>query len=117
MDRAIRPGFQEISDITVREAWERLQDVSGKNGAALIDVRERDEFAEGHALAAVNIPLSELRGREGEVPPDRDVLLICHSGQRSLFAARYLRQHGVARVFNVDGGTDAWEQARLPMER
>lgn len=116
----MRPGFQEIPEITVRQAWERLQEPNGENGengAVLIDVRERDEFAEGHALPAVSLPLSELRGRESEVPRDRDVLLICHLGERSLYAARHLLRQGVTRVFNVDGGTDAWGHARLPMAR
>ena len=113
----MRPGFQEIPEITVRQAWERLQEPNGEHRAVLIDVRERDEFAEGHAVPAVNLPLSELRGREAEVPGDRDVLLICHLGQRSLYAARHLLRQGVTRVFNVDGGTDAWEHARLPMAR
>jgi rhodanese-related sulfurtransferase len=107
-----------IPEISVREAWQRLTaEGEPKSRPALVDVREAWEYAQGHAARAINIPLSELQAREGEVPRDRDVLLICHVGQRSFVAARFLRNQGVERVVNVDGGTDAWEAAGLPMER
>ncbi len=117
MQRMTQPGPPNIPEISVREAWHRMQAETSSGGPVLLDVREREEYVAGHAASAVNIPLSELRDREAEVPRDRDVLLICHVGQRSLFAARYLRAQGIERVFNVDGGTDAWEYARQPMER
>jgi rhodanese-related sulfurtransferase len=107
-----------IPEITVREAYARLTaPADDRQPPALIDVRERDEYAEGHAAGALSLPLSELQVRVGEVPRDRDVLLICHLGQRSMFAAQYLRQQGIERVFNVDGGTDEWERAHLPRAR
>src|SRR5258708_20093730 len=109
----------QIPEITVREAWQRLEAGADepKSVPTLVDVREAWEYAQGHAARAVNIPLSELQARAGEVPRDRDILLICHVGQRSFAAARFLRNQGVERVINVDGGTEAWEAARLPMER
>lgn len=116
MQRTTRPGQPSIPEISAREAWQRMQTEKAPESPVLIDVREPDEYAYGHAASAVNIPLSVLRGREDEVPRDRDVLLICHIGERSLYAAHHLRAIGVERVFNVDGGTDAWEAARLPME-
>jgi rhodanese-related sulfurtransferase len=106
-----------IPEITVREAWQRLEADEPKSVPTLVDVREAWEYAQGHAARAVNIPLSELQARAGEVPRDRDVLLICQVGQRSFAAARFLRNQGVERVINVDGGTEAWEAARLPMEQ
>jgi len=117
-DAPRRHASRPIPEIPVREAYARLMaSADDRQPAVLIDVRERDEYAEGHAAGAVNLPLSELRVRAGEVPRDRDVLLICHLGQRSMFAAKYLRHQGVDRVVNVDGGTEEWERARLPMER
>jgi len=106
-----------IPQISVRAAQQRLAEPEGEPEPALIDVREIWEFEQGRAAGAVNIPLSQFRTRAGEVPRDRDVLFICHIGQRSQTAARFCRQLGVARVFNVEGGTEAWEQAKLPMER
>src|SRR5215470_8676542 len=106
-----------IPEITVREAWQRLANTAAQLPAALIDVREAWEYADGHAAGAISLPLSELQARAGEVPRDRDILLICQVGQRSMVAARFLRQQGVEHVFNVDGGTDAWQAAHLPLER
>lgn len=111
-----------VPEITVHEAWRRLSVPQGGDRAfhapaLLIDVREAWEYANGHAAGALSLPLSELEARAAEVPRDSDVLLICQVGQRSMVAARYLRQRGVPRVTNVDGGTDAWQAARLPLER
>jgi rhodanese-related sulfurtransferase len=56
----------------------------------LLDVREPWEYREGHVPGAQLIPLAELERRVNEVPRDRPILAICHSGQRSLAAAGYL---------------------------
>lgn len=109
----------QVPEISAREAHDRLAQTAAEDELtpALIDVREVWEFRAGHAAGAVNIPLSQFRQRVEEVPRDRDVLFICHVGERSMMAARFARQQGVARAFNVDGGTDAWEAAGLPMEK
>jgi len=83
----------------------------------LLDVREPWEFAEGHVPEARLIPLGELERRVNDVPRDRPVLVICHSGQRSLAAATYLRQLGYPDVSNVDGGTGAWIEQGHPVSR
>jgi rhodanese-related sulfurtransferase len=85
-------------------------------GATLIDVREPQEFAEGHAEGAISIPLSVFTARHQEIPPSGDVLVICHVGQRSLMAAIFMRNQGREHVFNVEGGTEAWEIMKLPMQ-
>ncbi len=107
-------GQPNIPSVTVREAQARLAEP--ESDAVLIDVREVWEYVEVRAQGAKNIPLSELIRRVGEIPHEKDVLLICHTGQRSLSAAAYLQRQGIARVFNVDGGTEEWEQAGLPVE-
>ena len=100
--------------ITVREANTRMQENEGD--ALLLDVREVYEYVPRHPTGAVNIPMSQLQRRIAEVPRDRDVLVICEHGNRSVNVTRFLRAQGVARALNVDGGTEEWEQARLPME-
>jgi rhodanese-related sulfurtransferase len=76
--------------------------------AYLLDVREPDEFAKGHLAGATNLPLSQLRKREAEVPRDRQVWVYCAAGQRAYFAQRLLRQHGVD-AFNLSGGYTTWK--------
>jgi len=69
----------------------------------LLDVRTPPEFAAGHVPDAVNIPVDELRSRQGELPHDREIAVYCQVGQRGYLATRILRQAGFAAV-NVSGG-------------
>lgn len=85
-----------------------------QQGAPLIDVREPDEFASGHARGALNIPLGQLGERLGEIKVDRTVLLVCRSGHRSRRAQGLLRRHHITDTRNVRGGMIAWHAARLP---
>jgi rhodanese-related sulfurtransferase len=103
-----------IASITVQEAWERVN--APKTTAMIVDVRETWEFKQGHARGARNIPLSQLGKRLSEIPVERDILLICRSGNRSLQAAKFLQQQDVERVMNVSGGMLSWEMHRLPVE-
>jgi rhodanese-related sulfurtransferase len=102
-----------VASITVQEAWERV--TSSKTTAMIVDVRETWEYKQGHARGARNIPLSQLGKRLNEIPVDRDILLMCRSGNRSLQAAKFLQQQHVERVVNVSGGMLSWEMHRLPM--
>lgn len=97
--------------IDVREAFAR----AGR-GARLIDVRSAGEFATGHAKGARNVSPAQLRDGAGGLRPDDEILLICASGHRSLREARGLAKRGYAKVFNVGGGTIAWQRAGLPMK-
>ena len=85
-------------------------------GAALIDVREPEEYAEVRAAGAVLVPLGELAERSAELPASGPIYLICRSGGRSQRAAEFLAQSGFD-VLNVAGGTLAWVEAGLPIER
>ena len=71
--------------------------------ALLLDVREPEEFARGHIPDAINLPLSQMRDRYGELPHDRDIWTCCGVGQRSYYATRFLTQHGY-RMRNLSGG-------------
>jgi rhodanese-related sulfurtransferase len=87
---------------------------------SFIDVRTPAEYAQVHAAGATLSPLDELdaaaiaaRSREsGET-----IYVICKSGGRSAKACEYLTKAGAPSVFSVEGGTDAWEKAGLPVER
>lgn len=86
------------------------------NGVLLVDVRERDEVAE---LAydvpnIINIPLSEFEERFTEIPKDKDVVMVCKSGGRSLRAAGFLVNHGYEKVVNMQYGIARWVQKGFP---
>lgn len=84
------------------------------DGVYLLDVREDDEWACGHAPDAVHLPMSELLARLGEVPEDREVYVICKVGGRSAQVVGYLNAQGRETV-NVAGGMLAWAAAGRPM--
>jgi rhodanese-related sulfurtransferase len=96
--------------ITPEEAQQRIHD-----GAALVDVRERDEYEAAHVQDATLIPLSEFAARVNELPKDKEVVLICAGGVRSARAAEYASNQGY-KVTNLEGGINAWAAAGLPVQ-
>lgn len=81
----------------------------------LLDVREPQEFREGHIAGARLIPLGELRRRLDEVPAGREVVCICATGQRSIPAAQLLIASGYA-ASSLENGMMAWQMAGFPVE-
>ena len=79
-------------------------------GVAVIDVREPDEYANGHVPGATLIPLRTVPDRLADVPTGGDVLVICQSGSRSRRAAEFLMAKGISAT-NVAGGTKAWMES------
>ena len=83
-----------------------------QEGAFLLDVREADEWAAGHAPAATHIRLADVAERIGDLPGDAEVVAICRSGARSDRAAAFLRAQGIEAV-NLAGGMQACAAAGL----
>ena len=80
-------------------------------GKIVIDVREVDEYHAGHVPGAVNVPLSVLEEKQGEIPTDGTVYMICRSGARSGRACDHLTasdSHKAVEFVNVGGGTAGW---------
>ena len=88
-----------------------------KDGALLVDVREPHEVAQvGYAgCDVVNIPLSQFEARWAETPRDRDVIVACAVGERSLKAAYFLMYHGYDRVMNMRPGIARWAERGFPV--
>ena len=76
----------------------------------LLDVRRADERAKGFIPGSIHIPLDELRTRLGELPRDREIIVSCHTGQRSYFACRLLTQNGF-HARNLTGAWRTWSAA------
>ena len=76
---------------------------SSVDGGFLLDVRNPPELAVEQVPGAVNIPLPELRARLGELPRDREILVICRSAQRAYYGTRILLQNGF-KARNISGG-------------
>jgi rhodanese-related sulfurtransferase len=99
-----------ISQASPEEIQARLKE----NGRRpfLLDVRQPEEFQEGHISGAKLIPLGQLKQRMSELPQDREIVCICRSGNRSSSATRTLSEAGLQAV-NLRGGMLAWKRAGM----
>ncbi|MDQ2849019.1 MAG: rhodanese-like domain-containing protein [Actinomycetota bacterium] len=82
--------------------------------AVLLDVREDDEWAAGHAPGATHLPLPSLAEKLDDVPEGSPIYVVCRSGGRSSRATAYLNANGWDAV-NVAGGMSAWAAAARPL--
>ena len=99
----------DVPEIDIAEAARRLA-----AGATIIDVRQPEEYVDGHVPGAPLIPLAEVPERVDDIPALGEVLVICRSGHRSNQAAGFLRRQGIDAI-NVAGGTLAWIEAGHPV--
>jgi hydroxyacylglutathione hydrolase len=104
---------QPVPSVSPAEAREWLRQHAQ---ALVVDVREPGEYASGHVPGAVSVPQADLATRLKELPRDRELLVVCAGGNRSLRAAHFLRQVGFEQVINLDGGTNGWREAGHPLE-
>lgn len=92
-----------------------------KQGVQLIDVRTPVEFRELHAVGAKNVPLDTLNPKEllatRNGDSDEPLYFICKSGSRGEMACKKLHAAGFTNVINVAGGSEAWAQVGLPVNR
>ena len=114
------PGYRELLERVRGEIVEIEPEeahVRAAASAVLVDVREADEWAGGHAPGALHIPRGFLEARIEDAVRDRgaEVMLICAGGVRSAFAARSLQELGYTRVSSVAGGFRRWKEAGLPV--
>ena len=82
----------------------------------LLDVRTPQEYQQGHINGAELIPLDELPKKMSRIPKNREVICICHSGNRSSAAANHLSSAGY-KVSNLRRGMSNWMRAGLPVKK
>ena len=106
---------QEISEVSTDDALQALV-----SKPLVLDVREPDEFQQGHLPSAINIPRGMLEFRMSQDPTlidrERNILLYCKTSGRAALAANSLKQLGFSNVHSIAGGFDAWCSAGLPTE-
>jgi rhodanese-related sulfurtransferase len=94
-----------VSDeISVKELQERLR----AGDVVVLDVREPDELEAAALPGVVHVPMNSVPERLAELPRDRDIAVLCHSGRRSAAVTKFLHANGFPRARNVSGGIDAW---------
>jgi rhodanese-related sulfurtransferase len=99
------------STLSTSEAYELYQ-----NGAFVLDVRTQEEWNEYHVPNTTLIPLDQLPARLGEVPRDRQIVVVCRSGNRSQQARDILLNAGFEQVTSMSGGLNEWRAGGYPIE-
>jgi rhodanese-related sulfurtransferase len=102
-----------VPKLTATELNEKMK--FGKH-PLVIDVRQPEEFHQGHIAGAKLIPLGELYKRMKDLPQGREIVCVCASGSRSNSAAKTLAKEGYT-VFDMQGGMHAWRHAKLPIQK
>jgi rhodanese-related sulfurtransferase len=87
--------------------------------AAVIDVRPAADFAKGHIINAVNIPLNGFKNQSAVLAKykGKPIIINCRSGSQSATACNQLRKEGFEDVYNLKGGILSWQAANLPLTR
>ncbi len=96
---------------------QQAQELIGRGEVDVVDVREPGEWSAGHLPAGRLVPLGQLRANPKAALPRDGVLFVCAAGIRSQTAARLAEANGLVRVFNLNGGTNAWKNAGLTLVR
>ena len=95
-----------MRQMTVHELKERLAQPDDK--PVLLDVREGWEINICALPAAVHIPMGQIPARIGELSHEQEMVVVCHHGVRSLSVAHFLESRGFSKLYNLQGGVDAW---------
>ena len=95
--------FEELDPATVAR---RMKELPGS--VVLLDVREPFERRLATIEPSLHIPMNDVPDRLNEIPKDRQVVVYCHSGSRSMMVASFLNAQGFPSVANLSGGIDAW---------
>ena len=104
---------EPFTRITVDEGKELMS----SGNVAVIDVREPHEYNAGHVPNATLIPVATVFARKEELPRDKDIIFVCGVGQRSALACEMAAAAGLTRLFNLEGGTEAWVKSGQPVEK
>lgn len=90
-----------------------------RENAIILDVREDNEYREGHIINSLHIPVGYLRDRVKELEKykDQPIIVGCRSGQRSSQACSILKKHGFDKVYNLNGGIMGWKNDNLPLTK
>ncbi len=110
---AIKNPEEPFVRITVEEAREMLS----RDDVAIVDVREPWEYQQGHIPGAKLLPVGSVFSRKDELPKDKEIIFTCAVGQRSALACEIAASFGFTRIYNLEGGTEAWAKAGLPLEK
>ena len=111
----VYPKIQGVRKVTPLEATRMIN----QEDALILDVRGDAEFNQGHILNSLHIPIRFLSEQAGKLDKHRSrpIIATCRTGQQSAGVCATLRKRGFEKVFNLNGGILAWQNANLPLTK
>lgn len=115
----LRTLYKEQSKAYQNVNIDQLTRLVNQQNAQLVDVRSKEEFAQGHIVNAINMPLADIS--EGKAKLDKlkkkPVVVYCQVGRTSLTACKQFTDAGIEQVFNLQGGINSWISEKLPLSK
>jgi rhodanese-related sulfurtransferase len=87
------------------------KELAQRKGMVLLDVRTDSEYAAGHIPGSVHVPLSDIGDKIKKVKKDKEIVVYCQSGSRSIWAINRLMGMGYKNMYNLKGGYSAWKRS------
>jgi rhodanese-related sulfurtransferase len=110
----LRERIQSFAALSAMQAVRLMN-----QGALVIDLRGRESYDAGHIGDSRNVPAADLTSQLESLKKwrDKSVITYCDSGRDGAVAARTLQKHGFTKVFNLDGGLNAWVKDNMPLAK
>ena len=94
---------------------QNLVELSNNETAFIVDLRDSEQFQNGHITNSINIPFLNLSNRTNEIPQDKSVILVCEMGNVSPNAGELLKKEGFKELLILKGGINEWRIQNLPL--
>ena len=94
---------------------QNLVALSNNETAFIVDLRDSEQFQNGHITGSINIPFLNLSNRTNEIPQDKSVILVCEMGNVSPNAGELLKKEGFEELLILKGGINEWRIQNLPL--
>jgi rhodanese-related sulfurtransferase len=100
-------------------APQQLTDLVNRDDAVVLDIRPAPEFAKGHIVGAVNVPMSKLSQTTADLDryKERPIIVVCASGVTAVNACKLLQKGGFTKLFRLNNGMQAWLADNLPTSK
>jgi rhodanese-related sulfurtransferase len=114
-----RTLYKEQSKAYQNVNIDQLTRLVNQQNAQLVDIRSKEEFAQGHIVNAINMPLADISAGKTKLDKlkKKPVVVYCQVGRTSQTASKLLTDAGIEQVFNLQGGINAWTSEKLPLSK
>jgi rhodanese-related sulfurtransferase len=96
------------AELQVVDTAKLTQMIIEKENMVIVDLREPELFAAGKVPGAINIPFEQIESKYTELPKDKKVVFVCHTGRMGVESGNLLLANGYMEVFNLEGGMEKW---------